>query len=60
LCKAISGRLPAPDPSRLKTTRQIVIELVQEMNRFVPRVVGLDSDKRGCQPLEGTLANRKN
>jgi glycosyltransferase involved in cell wall biosynthesis len=36
LREAISGRLPAPDPSRLKTTRQIVTELVQELNRFAP------------------------
>lgn len=51
LREAISGRLPAPDPSRLKTTRQIVTELVQELDRFVPHVVGLDSDKPASQPL---------
>lgn len=50
---AISGRLSAPDLSRLKTTRQTVAELVQELNRFAPRVVGLNSDKRASQPARG-------
>lgn len=36
LREAISGRLPAPDLSRLKTTGQIATELVQELDRFVP------------------------
>jgi Glycosyl transferases group 1 len=48
---AISGRLSAPDPSRLKTTRQIVTELVQDLDKFVPRVV--DSDKTASQPARG-------
>jgi len=56
---AISGRLPAPEPSRLKSTRQIVAELVQELDRFVPRVVSLRSDKPASRPLDGTFANRK-
>jgi len=59
LREAISGRLPAPDPSRLKTTRQIVTDLVEEFYRFVPRVVVLDSDKPASQPVGGTFANRK-
>lgn len=59
LREAISGRLPAPDPSRLKTTRQIVTELAQELHRFVPSVIGPDSDKPASQPLGGTFANRK-
>ena len=59
LREAISGRLPGPDPSRLKTTRQIVAELMQELDRFVPHLVDLDSDKPGSQPLEGTLTNRE-
>ena len=59
LRKAISGRLPAPEPSRIKSTRQIVTELMQELDRFVPGVVGLGSDKPASQPLDGTFANRK-
>jgi glycosyltransferase involved in cell wall biosynthesis len=59
LREAISGRLPGPDPSRLKTTLQIVTELVQELGRFVPHVVGLNSDKPASQPLEGTLTSRE-
>jgi len=59
LREAISGRLPAPEPSRLKTTRQIVTQLVQELERFAPRGVDLDSDKPASQPVEGTLADRK-
>lgn len=59
LREAISGRLPGPDPSRLKTTRQIVTELVRELDRFVPHVVGLDSDKPASQPVEGTFTNRE-
>jgi glycosyltransferase involved in cell wall biosynthesis len=53
---AISGQLTAPDPSRLKTSRQIATELVQELNRFVPPLVGLKSDKRVSQPVRGTPA----
>jgi len=34
---AISGRISTPDPDRLRTTRQLGSELVQELNRFVPR-----------------------
>jgi len=48
---AISGRLSAPDPGRIKTTRQIVTELVQDLDRFVPR--GVDSDKPASQPARG-------
>jgi glycosyltransferase involved in cell wall biosynthesis len=33
---AISGRLLKADPGRLKTTKQLGSELVQELNRFVP------------------------
>jgi glycosyltransferase involved in cell wall biosynthesis len=33
---AISGRLAMPDPGRLKTTKQLGRELVQELNRFLP------------------------
>ena len=36
---AIAGRMSKPDPGRLKTTRQLGSELVQELNRFVPRAV---------------------
>ena len=35
---AISGRLSKPDPNRLKTTRQIAAEVVQELNRICARV----------------------
>ena len=31
---AISGRLSKPDPKQLKTTRQVVAEVVQELNRI--------------------------
>ena len=55
LREAISGRLSAPDPGRLKTTRQIVTELVQELDRFVPSY----SDKPASESLEETLTNRK-
>jgi len=55
LREAISGRLSAPDPGRLKTTRQIVTELVQELHRFV----AIYSEKPASQPLEETLTNRK-
>lgn len=47
LREAISGRLSAPDPGRLKTTRQIVTELAEELSRFVP----IDSDKPVSQLL---------
>ena len=33
---AISGRLSKADPGRLKTTKQVGGELIQELNRFVP------------------------
>ena len=59
LREAIAGRLPAPEPSRLKTTQQIVTELGEELDRFVPRVVDPDSDKPGSQPVEGSLASPK-
>ena len=54
LREAISGRLSAPDPSRLKTTAQIVTELAEELDRFVP----IDANNSGS-PLEGTLTRRK-
>jgi glycosyltransferase involved in cell wall biosynthesis len=50
---AISGRLPKPDPSRLKTTRQVVAELVQELSRFVPHMVDLESGKQPLQSAKG-------
>ena len=49
----ISGRLSPADPGRLKTTRQTVAELVQELNRFVPHVVDPDSDKQASLPARG-------
>src|SRR5215813_1270055 len=49
----ISGRLRPADPGRLKTTRQTVAELVQELNRFVPHVVDSDSDKQASLPARG-------
>jgi glycosyltransferase involved in cell wall biosynthesis len=36
---AISGRLSKADPGRLKTTKQLGRELVQELNRFFPSVL---------------------
>jgi glycosyltransferase involved in cell wall biosynthesis len=36
---AISGRLSKADPGRLKTTKQLGCELVQELNRYLPRVL---------------------
>lgn len=33
---AISGRLSKTDPGRLKTTKQLSRELIQEVNRFLP------------------------
>lgn len=33
---AIAGRLSKADPGRLKTTKQVGYELVQELNRFLP------------------------
>jgi glycosyltransferase involved in cell wall biosynthesis len=36
---AISGRLSKTDPGRLKTTKQLGYELVQELNRFLPSVL---------------------
>jgi glycosyltransferase involved in cell wall biosynthesis len=50
---AVSGRLSAADPSRLKSTRQIVGEVVQELNKFVPCVVDLGSDKQASPPTQG-------
>ena len=38
LGEAISGRLSKADPARLKTTKQLGRELVQELNRFLPGV----------------------
>jgi glycosyltransferase involved in cell wall biosynthesis len=35
---AISGRLSKADPGRLKTTKQLGRELIQELNRFLPGV----------------------
>jgi glycosyltransferase involved in cell wall biosynthesis len=34
---AIAGRLPKPDPTRLKTTEYLGRELVNELNRFIRR-----------------------
>ena len=46
---AISGGLPKTNPARLRTTPQIAAELVQELNRFVPRSV---SPASGIQSLK--------
>jgi glycosyltransferase involved in cell wall biosynthesis len=42
---AISGRMPKANLCRLKSTRQLGSELIQELNRFVPR----DADKGEAQ-----------
>jgi glycosyltransferase involved in cell wall biosynthesis len=39
LKQAISGQLPKPDATRLKTTKQLGCELVNEVNRFLPGAV---------------------
>jgi glycosyltransferase involved in cell wall biosynthesis len=39
LAAAISGGLSKTDPSRLKTTKQLGRELIQELNRFLPSVL---------------------
>jgi glycosyltransferase involved in cell wall biosynthesis len=43
----ISGRLSKADPGRLKTTEQLGRELVQELNRSVPRVLTKNKDESG-------------
>jgi glycosyltransferase involved in cell wall biosynthesis len=40
LAAAISGRLSKSDPARLKTTEQLGGQLVQELNSFLPGVLG--------------------
>lgn len=37
---AISGEMPKADPGRLKTTKQLGSELIQELNRFVSSASG--------------------
>jgi glycosyltransferase involved in cell wall biosynthesis len=37
---AVTGRLPKTDPARLKTTPQLGSAIVNEVNRFLPDVVG--------------------
>jgi glycosyltransferase involved in cell wall biosynthesis len=50
---AVSGRLPAADPSRLKTTRQVAAELVGELNRCLPRAANRNSERPTSQPAQG-------
>jgi glycosyltransferase involved in cell wall biosynthesis len=49
LAAAISGRLPKPDPDRLKTAKQLSSELVRELNRFLPG--GLTNNATEPEPV---------
>ncbi|HEY2548625.1 MAG TPA: glycosyltransferase family 4 protein [Candidatus Acidoferrum sp.] len=49
LDEAISGRLSKTDRGRLRTTKQLGCELVQELNRFIPGV--LPHDKNASEPV---------
>jgi glycosyltransferase involved in cell wall biosynthesis len=44
---AISGRLSKADPGRLKTTKQLGCELVEELNKFVPRALTNNKNQSG-------------
>lgn len=46
---AISGQLSKADPSRLKTVEQVGCELVQELNRFLPKT--LSNNRRELEPV---------
>ncbi len=50
---AVSGRLSAADPSRLKTAGQVAAELVGELNRCVPRAADRNSERPSSQPAQG-------
>jgi glycosyltransferase involved in cell wall biosynthesis len=42
---AISGRLSRTDPGRLKSTKQLGGEMVQELNRFLPPIVAHEQNE---------------
>lgn len=48
LSAAISGQLSKADPGRLKSTKQLGCELVQELRRFVP--CAITNEQKGSDP----------